>query len=54
VLSRRPGMIRDIVDIDMPLEDRTAKAAQLAEIQQTLWDMMRQEALSADMEIADD
>jgi ABC-type nitrate/sulfonate/bicarbonate transport system ATPase subunit len=54
VLSRRPGVIRDIVDIDMPLEDRTAKAAQLAEIQQTLWDMMRQEALSADMEIADD
>jgi len=54
VLSRRPGVIREVVDIDVPIDERAGHAAQLAETQQTLWEMMRQEAQSADMEIVDD
>ena len=53
VLSRRPGEIRQVVEVDLPLTERHAHAARLAEIQQELWDMMRQEALNADRELAD-
>lgn len=53
VLSRRPGRIRDQVDIDMPLEDRGNAMAELEVKQRHLWDMMREEALAADRELAD-
>jgi NitT/TauT family transport system ATP-binding protein len=53
VLSRRPGMIRDIVTIDTPIAERRPADPRIAEIQQTLWDMMREEAMSADLELAD-
>ncbi|MEQ9642816.1 MAG: ABC transporter ATP-binding protein [Alphaproteobacteria bacterium] len=53
VLSRRPGEIRDVVEIDVPVPERASQAARLAELQQELWDMMRQEALTADRELAD-
>jgi NitT/TauT family transport system ATP-binding protein len=53
VLSRRPGVIRQVVDIDLPLAERATHAARLADIQQELWEMMRQEALTADRELAD-
>ncbi len=52
VLSRRPGVIREVVDIDLPLADRRMSDPRIAEIQQNLWDMMRDEALTADLELA--
>lgn len=53
VLSRRPGQIRDIVSIDIPLQDRSRHVAELEAKQKALWDMMREEALAADMELTD-
>lgn len=53
VLSRRPGEIREVVEIARPLEDRQVSDPELARIQQSLWEMMRDEAASADMELAD-
>ena len=53
VLSRRPGQVRDIVEIDIPLEDRPNRSAELAGKQQQLWDLMREEALAADKELLD-
>ena len=53
VLSRRPGRIREIVDIDIPLTERARHLADLEVQQKVLWDMMREEALAADMELAD-
>lgn len=51
VLSRRPGTIREIVEIDMPLTDRSLRNPKIGEIQQQLWDMMRDEAAAADTEL---
>ena len=51
VLSRRPGVIRDIVDIDMPLADRAQNIAELDGYQTHLWNMIRDEAQAADMEL---
>ena len=51
VLSRRPGRIRAIVDIDMPLEERTLANVELEAKQQELWDLMREEAAAADQEL---
>jgi NitT/TauT family transport system ATP-binding protein len=53
VLSRRPGRIREIVEIDMPLADRQAKRAQLASQEQTLWALLREEARAAERELSD-
>ncbi|QUS57292.1 ABC transporter ATP-binding protein [Pseudovibrio brasiliensis] len=53
VLSRRPGKVREVVQIDMPLEQRRERAAELEDVQQQLWRMMREEALAADRELAD-
>jgi len=52
VLSRRPGAIREIVDIDMPLRERDAHAVELEERQRHLWHLMREEAQAADLELA--
>ncbi|MGI3164561.1 ABC transporter ATP-binding protein [Pseudooceanicola sp. 200-1SW] len=52
VLSRRPGLIREIVDIDIPLSERDVSNPKLAALQQQLWEMMRDEAQTADMELA--
>jgi len=53
VLSRRPGVIRDVVPIDIPLSERIASNPEVGRIQQRLWEMMRDEAQSADMELAE-
>jgi NitT/TauT family transport system ATP-binding protein len=53
LLSRRPGEIREIVDIDMPLAERAANAATLETQQRHLWQLMRDEARAADRELAD-
>ncbi|NTG48149.1 ABC transporter ATP-binding protein [Agrobacterium rhizogenes] len=51
VLSRRPGRIRDIVDIDIPLADRHLGDPVLEEKQKQLWELMREEAMAADKEL---
>ncbi|MEH6405522.1 MAG: ABC transporter ATP-binding protein [Sneathiella sp.] len=51
VLSRRPGKIREIVSIDIPLEERKNNPAKLQEYQDYLWNLMRDEARAADQEL---
>ncbi len=51
VLSRRPGQIRDVVDIDIPLSERHLGDPVLEEKQKQLWDLMRDEAMAADKEL---
>jgi len=53
VLSRRPGRIREIVSIDMPLDERVDHLPELEKTQRQLWEMMREEARAADMELSD-
>jgi len=51
VLSRRPGEIREIVEVGMPLGERSMGYAVLERTQQHLWDLMREEAMAADQEL---
>ncbi|MDR3375159.1 MAG: ABC transporter ATP-binding protein [Ancalomicrobiaceae bacterium] len=53
VLSRRPGRIRAMLDIDIPLAERAGAAGELAARQAELWSMMRAEAEAADRELSD-
>ncbi|TKT75871.1 ABC transporter ATP-binding protein [Aquamicrobium sp. LC103] len=53
VLSRRPGRIREIVEIDMPLDQRTLANPELEAKQKQLWNLMREEAAAADQELLD-
>lgn len=53
VLSRRPGMIREIVEIDRSLDDRAPGDADLEAKQAQLWALMREEAEAADQELVD-
>jgi NitT/TauT family transport system ATP-binding protein len=52
VLSRRPGRIREIVEIDTPLAERTENNPELAAQQQALWKLLRDEARAAERELA--
>jgi len=54
VLSRRPGRIRTIVEIDRDLADRATPDPELDRIQRELWHLLRDEARAADRELADD
>lgn len=51
VLSRRPGVIREIVDIPIPLAKRGIGDIELETIQKYLWNLMREEAVAADQEL---
>jgi len=51
VLSRRPGEVREIVEIDTSLEDRAHGDAALEAQQKYLWGLMRDEAAAADAEL---
>lgn len=51
VLSRRPGAIREIVEIDKPLSEREFGDADLDRHQRHLWQLMRDEARAADAEL---
>jgi len=51
VLSRRPGAVHKVIDIPTPLENRKAGDAELAKIEQDLWNLMRDEAKAADQEL---
>jgi NitT/TauT family transport system ATP-binding protein len=51
VLSRRPGQIREVVEIDTPLNERRTGDPALDTVQKHLWDLMRDEARAADEEL---
>ncbi|WP_386628171.1 ABC transporter ATP-binding protein [Sulfitobacter geojensis] len=53
VLSRRPGQIREVVEIDMPLAERSHGDPRLEQTQKHLWELMREEARAADEELLD-
>lgn len=53
VLSRRPGQIRHLVELDTPLSDRSPDDPELQKHQKHLWELMKEEAIAADMELAD-
>ena len=52
VLSRRPGTIREIIDIPIPLTERPHHPNALQDQQQHLWQLLRSEARAADQELA--
>ncbi len=53
VLSRRPGRIKDILNVPIPQRERLGKAAQirLVELGEQLWSLIRDEASVADREV---
>lgn len=51
VLSRRPGTICEIVDIDIPLNERHDHMDELSIKQEYLWNLMKEEASMADKEL---
>ncbi|MEL6450312.1 MAG: ABC transporter ATP-binding protein [Pseudomonadota bacterium] len=51
VLSRRPGQIREVVEIDKPLAHRAFGNRDLEAHQKHLWTLMRDEARAADEEL---
>ncbi|MCB2055326.1 MAG: ABC transporter ATP-binding protein [Geminicoccaceae bacterium] len=51
VLSRRPGRIREIVDIESALQSRSDDDAGLKAVRDRLWRAMREEAMAADREL---
>ncbi len=53
VLSRRPGRIKEVLNIPIPQRERTQKAAQiqLADLGDRLWSLIRDEASVADREV---
>ncbi len=53
VLSRRPGCIREVVEIAVPLTERPDRTAELEALQRKLWLLMREEARAADRELHD-
>lgn len=53
VLSRRPGCVRDIIEIDKPLTERKFGDPDLDVCQRQLWQLMRDEARAADSELID-
>ena len=53
VLSRRPGKICEVVEIDIPLNSRSHGDRALELTQKHLWDLMREEARAADEELLD-
>ncbi|MBM2293518.1 ABC transporter ATP-binding protein [Sulfitobacter pseudonitzschiae] len=51
VLSRRPGQICEVVEIDKPLDQRGYADPELETVQKHLWTLMRDEARAADAEL---
>ena len=51
VLSRRPGQIREVVELTTPLAEGAYGDAALEAQQQHLWGLMREEAAAADAEL---
>ena len=53
VLSRRPGRIRETVDIDLPLDERREGHPALVAAGERIWSLIRDEAAMADRELID-
>jgi len=53
VLSRRPGRVHALIDIDRPLAGRDPADPDLEAHRRTLWESMRDEARAADAELLD-
>ena len=53
VLSRRPGQIREIIEIDMPLEERSRAGPELETYRERIWHLLRDEAIAADRSMVD-
>ncbi len=55
VLSRRPGRIKEVVEVRIPQRDRSLKSAQveLADLGNRLWSLIRDEASRAEREVVD-
>ena len=53
VLSRRPGRVREVIDIAIPLAERATRAAELDAVQRRVWTLLRDEAREADRELTD-
>lgn len=53
LLSRRPGRVRHIAEISMPLERRQVADPGLEAQSRRLWEMLRDEAREADRELTD-
>ncbi len=53
VLSRRPGRVREVVEIDIPLSERQIGDPALDAVQAHLWALMKDEAMAADLELLD-
>lgn len=52
ILSRRPGRIRDVIDVPFELTERRSGQPELEALQTHLWTLMRDEALAADQELS--
>jgi NitT/TauT family transport system ATP-binding protein len=53
VLSRRPGKIREIIEIEKPLSSRKLGDTDLEKKHKYLWNLMHEEAIAADKELID-
>jgi NitT/TauT family transport system ATP-binding protein len=55
VLSRRPGRVKEVIEVRIPQRERTQKSAQLelADLGNRLWSLIRDEASKADREVVD-
>lgn len=51
VLSRRPGQVREVIEVDVPLTERVVGDHRLEALQTRLWDLMKEEAMAADQEL---
>ncbi|MDK3073775.1 ABC transporter ATP-binding protein [Sedimentitalea sp. JM2-8] len=51
VLSRRPGQLREVLDVDVPLAERRPGDPRLEALQAQLWQVMKDEAAAADQEL---
>ena len=51
VLSRRPGKIIEVVEIDIPLNERADRMVELDLVQRQVWGIVREEARQADREL---
>ena len=52
VLSRRPGRIREVVEIVVPLAERREDTPALLAARDRIWALIREEAVTADRELA--
>ncbi len=50
VLSRRPGRVREVLEIDRPILGRRAEDADLRRVEAGLWDLIRDDAVAAERE----